>query len=323
MDKWKDLELEKMKVGGNDKAKAFLDGQDDWSWDMDIRERYNTRAAALLRDKISAEARGESWSVESSSAKNYQSYSIPKHKSSSKSHSRQTGGSKPHSTSGAEWSNGNPGGGGYQDMTAEDVSRHKDSFFNRVQQENANRPDNLPPSQGGKYQGFGNSSFTPVTSPTTSAEQATEYLGSVWSSFSSMALKVGSAATSKVMEASEAVQQKVKDGTLVESLQSHVTKVVDVSKRSVQDLTSVIAQKAGFEQIGGNDNPNRFRDDSQLQDPDHDLWDKEAVMTKSKSAAAGWSSYQNSASGKGNKVEEEDESWGEWGGDGWSDPKKK
>lgn len=85
-------------------------------------------------------------------------------------------------------------------MSADDVSRQKDSFFSRVQAENASRPDNLPPSQGGRYAGFGNQAYSPpVASPQTPAEQAGEILGSVWSSFSSMAIKVGGAAAHKVI----------------------------------------------------------------------------------------------------------------------------
>lgn len=126
------------------------------------------------------------------------------------------------------------------------------------------------------------------------------------------------------MEASEVVQQKVKDGTLVDTLTNQVTRAADVTKRSVQDLTTVIAQKAGFEQIGGSDDPRGFRDDSQITD--HALWDRGSVMTKSKSAAAGWSSYQNQEKSSGGlkteKVDEEND-WGEWGNDWGSNDKKK
>lgn len=52
MDKWKDLELEKMKVGGNKKAREFLESQSDWDSTQSFQERYNSRAAALLRDKV-------------------------------------------------------------------------------------------------------------------------------------------------------------------------------------------------------------------------------------------------------------------------------
>ena len=52
MDKWKDLELEKMKVGGNKKARLFFESQDDYDDCLTIQEKYNTRAAALYRDKV-------------------------------------------------------------------------------------------------------------------------------------------------------------------------------------------------------------------------------------------------------------------------------
>ncbi len=52
MDKWKDTELEKMKVGGNRKAKDFFSQQEDWDDTLSIQQRYNTKAAALYRDKV-------------------------------------------------------------------------------------------------------------------------------------------------------------------------------------------------------------------------------------------------------------------------------
>ena len=53
MDKWKDSELAKMKCGGNSKAKEFLTSQNDWNPKAPLNERYNTKAAALYRDKVS------------------------------------------------------------------------------------------------------------------------------------------------------------------------------------------------------------------------------------------------------------------------------
>lgn len=52
MDKWKDIELEKMKVGGNKKARAFFKSQPDYSPGMTLQEKYNSKAAALYRDKV-------------------------------------------------------------------------------------------------------------------------------------------------------------------------------------------------------------------------------------------------------------------------------
>ena len=52
MDKWKDVELEKMKVGRNRKARRFLESQPDYSKSMSLMEKYNSKAAALYRDKV-------------------------------------------------------------------------------------------------------------------------------------------------------------------------------------------------------------------------------------------------------------------------------
>lgn len=83
MDKWKEVELEKMKVGGNANAKSFLESQTDWNHALPFQQKYNTRAAALYRDKINTQAKGESWSVEQSSAKDYRSSYIQKSTSTS------------------------------------------------------------------------------------------------------------------------------------------------------------------------------------------------------------------------------------------------
>ncbi len=52
MDKWKDLELEKMKNGGNYKARCFFEAQDDYDDGMTLLEKYNSKAAALYKDKV-------------------------------------------------------------------------------------------------------------------------------------------------------------------------------------------------------------------------------------------------------------------------------
>ncbi|CAL8100559.1 unnamed protein product [Calicophoron daubneyi] len=71
MDKWKDIELEKMRVGGNRRAKEFFESQPDYKPDWSLKEKYDSRAAALLRDKVATEAAGQTWSEATSSARNY------------------------------------------------------------------------------------------------------------------------------------------------------------------------------------------------------------------------------------------------------------
>ena len=59
MDKWKESELAKMKAGGNRKARIFLDAQDDWNDSSPISQKYQSRACALLKDKIMVESQGK------------------------------------------------------------------------------------------------------------------------------------------------------------------------------------------------------------------------------------------------------------------------
>lgn len=264
MDKWKDIELEKMKAGGNRKAKQFLESQPDYNSRKPLTEKYNTRAAALYRDKIATEASGKSWSVETSSAKNYTSSSMSKSSSSSslKSHNFSSSGS--HYQNDDSWDSYNSS---YQNLTDKSVSYQRDAFFNKKQEENMQRPDNVPPNQGGKYTGFGYTMAPPPKS------QSQEFMDGAWSSFSSGwssiatgatkfaykasegAVKLGSMATQKVVELSETVNEKVKEGSLVEDLQSQVTtigsKVADVSKKSWNDLSAIFNQKVTLEQAEG------------------------------------------------------------------------
>ncbi|VDD74507.1 unnamed protein product [Mesocestoides corti] len=72
MDKWKTVELEKMKVGGNRNGRLFFESQPDFRSTWSLTEKYNSRAAALLRDKILTEADGRVWSEETSAARHYQ-----------------------------------------------------------------------------------------------------------------------------------------------------------------------------------------------------------------------------------------------------------
>ena len=59
MDKWKTIELEKMKVGGNRQWNDFLEEHDDFNPGWSLEEKYNSKSAALYRDKIATEAQGQ------------------------------------------------------------------------------------------------------------------------------------------------------------------------------------------------------------------------------------------------------------------------
>lgn len=286
MDKWKDIELEKMKVGGNRNARTFFDAQDDWDDTFPIQKKYNTRAAALYRDKISTLAQGKPWDQSSAMARvkdsGFSSSSSSAHSNSSGNngsagmhHSRSSGSMQSSGYSSSSSTGGYQNGGGYQDTsyqqfnTAEFKSQ-KEEFFSRKQEENAGRPENLPPNQGGKYAGFGYSRDPPPRSQSHELfDTVQSSLASGWSVFSKVAnvakenaLKYGSLASQKVVEVSGTVTDKVREGTLLEGVGSQVSslasKVGDVSRKGWGNFGGT----GNYNTPGGNDHYNNFPSDN-------------------------------------------------------------
>lgn len=145
MDKWKDIELEKMKVGGNRNAREFFESQPDWDDTMSIQQKYNSKAAALYRDKIATLAQGKEWSETASTAQNYSSakpVSQATHSTARQNQNASLSGSKSYqevSSAGAGYQNSDSAG--YQNFDSPDFRDQKQSFFNRIQEENATRPE--------------------------------------------------------------------------------------------------------------------------------------------------------------------------------------
>ncbi|KAI9249519.1 hypothetical protein BDA99DRAFT_564474 [Phascolomyces articulosus] len=169
MDKWFDDQLKKMELGGNSKAKAFFESQPDYNPNMNMQDKYNSQCAALYRDKLSAEAEGRSWTPSPSTAASIKRAAAT---GSSRSLNTSLGNSRPNGASsfggGSSLSSGTGGGspssfnsnssGGGMGGMSSDKARNE-AYFATLGSANESRPDHLPPSQGGKYTGFGNPAF--------------------------------------------------------------------------------------------------------------------------------------------------------------------
>lgn len=283
MDKWKDLELEKMKVGGNRKAKEFLESEDSWNECSRFNDRYNSLAAALYRDKISALAEGRSWDYDEAKKR------LAKRPSSHIPHSKSAS-----ALSSNNYSSGNnyeaSSGGGYQNAETnlkefKDINDQKEKYFDRIQAENAMRRDDLPPSQGGRYQGFGNQ----VQSNAVRKSQS-EFFDTTWSSFSSGWGLLSNSATKLAQTAKDygnIASQKMKETNLLDVAGKEVfniaNKVTDLGRKGLQTASSAISgaayndidnqqqqQKSNYEQNPfGNDwtnvDSNGFTDDDKFE----------------------------------------------------------
>ncbi|KAK4877331.1 hypothetical protein RN001_009837 [Aquatica leii] len=265
MDKWKDIELEKMKVGGNYKARIFFDAQPDWDDNMMIHQKYNTKAAAVYRDKISTLAQGKVWDEKKSPAQNYTGNIINTSSYSSNENSASL-------TNSYQSYDGYQNGSTYQNYNTAEFKDQRDAFFNRIQSENASRRNDLPPSQGGKYTGFGYTKEAPPRSQSQEFfDNTLSSLANGWSLFSNTASKVaskasenaikyGGMATQKVADISSQVGEKVKEGTLLEGVGTQVltitNKMGELGRRGWQEVTGSSTnrsdyQSGGYGQVGG------------------------------------------------------------------------
>ena len=246
MDKWKDLELEKMKVGGNRRAKEFFATQSDYNANtMSLQQRYNSRAAALYRDKISTEAQGKSWSINSSPAQNHTSIYGSSSSSSSTNYTDKPTKAKESSL---DWSQSrsteqryddyNSGGGGYQNSGSGEQQY----------------PSGLG-SGNPKYWGFGNTSYDASSqrqgsNPDLLASSISN-VGSNAAKWAGVAkdsvFKFSKTAADKASELTSKVSEQAKDGSLLTNVQSGVTSIASsvgkLGTRTWSDMQSLWSGK--------------------------------------------------------------------------------
>ncbi|XP_061486997.1 ADP-ribosylation factor GTPase-activating protein 1 isoform X2 [Rhineura floridana] len=217
MDKWKDIELEKMKAGGNRKFREFLEFQEDYDPCWSLQEKYNSKAAALFRDKVAALAEGKEWSIETSSARNW---TPPQPKVALSSAHRSSAGQTQNA-------------GATSDKAFED-------WLN----------DDLGSYQGGqenRYVGFGNT-VTPPKKEDDFLNNAMSSLYSGWSSFTTGASKFASAAKEGATKFGSQATHKVKEGKILDDVSQGVShlaaKVQGVSSKGWRDVTTFFSGKS-------------------------------------------------------------------------------
>ncbi|GAA5982261.1 hypothetical protein JCM11641_006242 [Rhodosporidiobolus odoratus] len=144
MDKWTPAQVDRMKAGGNAKCREFFEGNGQAWKGVPLPEKYASHTATMYREKLLADAEGRPW-IPSSPP---QPSASPAPSTGSLRKPRTSALSTPRSSSPATGSSGPSTGGVPSKVQNED-------FFARMGASNASRRDDLPPSQGGKYAGFG------------------------------------------------------------------------------------------------------------------------------------------------------------------------
>ncbi|KAI2606846.1 ArfGap-domain-containing protein [Hypoxylon fragiforme] len=155
MDAFKQAEIERMRLGGNQGWRSFFEQHDDTkmlgiSWDdATIAERYSGEVGEEWKERLSAKVEGKEY--------------VPgERKTTPKSAPRPTAGTaKPNPKQASRTGTPLQGVATSGSRTASPSrpgvkAKVDDEYFARLGKENASRAEHLPPSQGGKYAGFGN-----------------------------------------------------------------------------------------------------------------------------------------------------------------------
>ncbi|XP_028926194.1 ADP-ribosylation factor GTPase-activating protein 1 isoform X9 [Ornithorhynchus anatinus] len=213
MDKWKDIELEKMKAGGNAKFREFLESQDDYDPCWSMHEKYNSKAAALFRDKVATLAEGKEWSLETSSARNW---TPPQPKMALSSAHRSSAGQSQNATASSDKA--------FEDWLNDDINSYQGGQENR-------------------YVGFGNT-VPPQKKDDDFLNNAMSSLYSGWSSFTTGASKFASAAKEGATKFGSQASQKASE--LGHSLNENVLKPAQekgVGSKGWRDVTTFFSGK--------------------------------------------------------------------------------
>lgn len=150
MDAFKASEIERMRLGGNEGWRTFFEEHEDTKmtgvgWDdATIAERYSGEVGEEWKERLTAKVEGREY-VKGETQKRVTS--PPTTGSARQTPRTGTPLSGTANRSDSMASNGGTGGG---------KVKVDDRYFAKLGADNASRPEDLPPSQGGKYAGFGN-----------------------------------------------------------------------------------------------------------------------------------------------------------------------
>ncbi|XP_039028277.1 ADP-ribosylation factor GTPase-activating protein AGD7-like isoform X2 [Hibiscus syriacus] len=264
MDSWSDIQIKKMESGGNEKLNAFL-AQYGIPKETDIFTKYNTNAASIYRDCIQALAEGRTWRDPPVVKETLNGGAGGNRKpplSSGASRGGNDGGwdswdnddsfrfsseiRRTQSSSdfkAGNYHSGGVGGAPVKSRSSEDMytrsqleasAANKESFFARKMAENESRPEGLPPSQGGKYVGFGSN---PMPSQRNNNNSQGDVLSVVSQGIGRLSLVAASAAQSAAWQ----VKEGGYDARVNETVNVVTAKTSEIGQRTWGIMKGVMA----------------------------------------------------------------------------------
>ena len=344
MDSFKVSEVERMSQGGNKPWKDFFDAHTSNKVegrafeDCTIQERYDSEAGEEWKERLTAKVEGKEY-VPGTRTTNVVRKSKPEVEAGNISRSNT-----PLSRSATPSQSAGP-----QKMVNPTQKAQNEAYFSRMGAENANRSEDLPPSQGGKFGGFGSEPM-PSRSPAPGAPPAiddfqkdpvaalTKGFGWLGSTVSKQAnagytgwLKPNMQKVSikfkfsrdpanshlKLAESDLAAQARIQAGQLGQNLQGGTKTVADSFNRFVEGDDRSAAVRSGGKAPEKADFWNSFG--APPAGPSNDkkgFWDDFAAagdvaqQKTAKPTSIGTSAMKKPAPGAAGK--KDDDSWGDW-----------
>ncbi|KAF8402862.1 hypothetical protein HHK36_010953 [Tetracentron sinense] len=338
MDSWSEIQLKKMEAGGNEQLNAFF-SQYGIPKETDIVAKYNTNAASVYRERIQAIAEGHPWR---NPPVVQETMGIAKKKPPLGHSGGASGGRVGNLGNSGGWDSwdndndfrssdmrrnqstgdfrGGNGSGGrgvpvrsrstedmYTRSQLEASAANKEGFFARKMAENESRPNGLPPSQGGKYVGFG-STPQPVQRNNPQGDVLRDTVSVVSQGFGRLSLVAASAAN-VVQAGTKELTSKVKEGgydhKVNETVNVVTTKTTEIGHKTWGIMKGVMAMASQKVEEYTKEGINWQRDDSE----------RNGYYQEFGQESKGW----NSSSGVGHSSSDKQlnsvgsSSWDDWG----------
>ncbi|KAM3559610.1 hypothetical protein MY1884_003372 [Beauveria asiatica] len=315
MDAFKASEIERMRLGGNDNWRAFFDEHDDTqmrgiSWDdATIAERYGGEVGEEYKERLTCKVEGKDYVP--GEKKPAPAPVVAKAPMSGSATSRA---GTP--LSGTAHRNGSRSQSPAQ--TGSGKVKVDDKYFAKLGADNASRPDDLPPNQGGKYAGFGNMPASSKRDDYSTLPRLNDLQQDPWGAFSTGLGWFASTVTKTAKTVNDGYIQptatKFAEGDFAKQAQltaSQLAKQAQVAGKNAQE---------GFNRFveGGNDSHSGRRQ-VPLDESKADFWDSFSSLADQKQHKQQKnSSIGTSAMGVGKKgsaapaAQKKNDEWDDW-----------
>ncbi|OAA68948.1 zinc finger protein gcs1 [Cordyceps fumosorosea ARSEF 2679] len=313
MDAFKASEIERMRLGGNENWRDFFDTHDDTqmrglSWDdATIAERYSGEVGEEYKERLSCKVEGREYVPGEKKPPQPQPAAV-KASAATPSSSSRTG--TPLS--------GTANRNSRSQSPAQSGGKVKvdDKYFAKLGADNALRPDDLAPSQGGKYAGFGN---MPASSKSNGNSALPNFDEVQQDPFAAISKGFGWF-TSTVSKTAKTVNDGYIQPTATKFAEGDFAKQAQLTAAQLARQAQLAGKNAqeGFNRfVEGNDTGHAARRQAPLDESKKDFWDSFSSLADQKPAQSN-SSIGTSAMGMGKKgntppaAQKKNDEWDDW-----------